>query len=68
MDLRPEDQRACNKRALELGASTAHIGQSGQESWTVMADPGGNHFCILQSRADYEAALAKDPGSPTPLD
>ncbi|MDQ4504317.1 VOC family protein [Sinomonas sp. ASV322] len=61
LDLRPEDQRACVDRALELGASLVDIGQTGQEGWTMMADPGGNHFCVLQSRADFEGALAENP-------
>jgi hypothetical protein len=24
------------------------IGQTGDESWTVLADPEGNEFCILR--------------------
>ncbi|MFE1591144.1 VOC family protein [Nocardia sp. NPDC058705] len=30
----------------ELGATLADIGQ-GDVLWTVMADPGGNEFCVL---------------------
>jgi hypothetical protein len=26
------------------------IGQSGTESWTVLADPEGNEFCILRPK------------------
>jgi catechol 2,3-dioxygenase-like lactoylglutathione lyase family enzyme len=33
-------------RALDLGATRADIGQ-GEVSWTVLADPEGNEFCIL---------------------
>lgn len=68
LDLRPEDQSACVERALKLGATHADIGQAGDEGWVVMADPGGNLFCVLQSRADYQASLANDPGTPTPID
>jgi catechol-2,3-dioxygenase len=68
LDLRPEDQSACVERALKLGATHADIGQDGDEGWVVMADPGGNLFCILQSQADYQASLANDPGTPTPID
>lgn len=34
-------------RALDLGATAADIGQ-GEVSWSVMADPEGNEFCILR--------------------
>jgi hypothetical protein len=33
-----------------------------------MADPGGNLFCVLQARADYQASLAYDPGTATSID
>jgi len=36
------------RRLLELGARRADIGQSGQESWHVLADPEGNEFCLLR--------------------
>jgi hypothetical protein len=26
------------------------IGQTGDESWTVLADPEGNEFCILRPK------------------
>lgn len=68
LDLRPEDQPACVQRALELGATLADIGQAGDKGWVVMADPGGNLFCILQSEVDYQVSLADDPGTPTPID
>ena len=68
LDLRPEDPSACVELALKLGATHADIGQAGDEGWVVMADPGGNLFCVLQSREDYQASLATDPGIPTPID
>lgn len=68
LDLRPENQSACVEQALKLGATHADIGQTGSEGWVVMADPGGNLFCVLQSQADYHASLSKDQGTPTPVD
>jgi catechol 2,3-dioxygenase-like lactoylglutathione lyase family enzyme len=44
------DQAAELERLLELGARPADIGQTGTESWHVLADPEGNEFCLLRSR------------------
>lgn len=49
LDLRPDDRDAEVERALGLGGTRAQIGQSGEESWVVMADPEGNEFCILRA-------------------
>jgi catechol 2,3-dioxygenase-like lactoylglutathione lyase family enzyme len=68
LDLRPDNQDVCVERALKLGAKPADVGQVGDEGWVVMADPGGNLFCVLQSRADYQASLADAPETPTPID
>jgi predicted enzyme related to lactoylglutathione lyase len=38
----PEDRDAEIERILGLGARRVDIGQSGTESWTVLADPEGN--------------------------
>lgn len=46
------DQDAELKRLLELGARPADIGQTGEESWHVLADPEGNEFCLLRARLD----------------
>ena len=32
---------------MGLGATRAHVGQSGEEGFTVLADPEGNEFCVL---------------------
>jgi catechol 2,3-dioxygenase-like lactoylglutathione lyase family enzyme len=40
------------ERLLELGARAADIGQTGEESWHVLADPEGNEFCLLKARLD----------------
>jgi predicted enzyme related to lactoylglutathione lyase len=37
-------------RILALGACRVEIGQTGEESWTVLADPEGNEFCILRRK------------------
>lgn len=68
LDLRPEDQSACVQRALVLGATLADIGQAGDEGWVVMADPGGNLFCVLQSEVDYQDSLVDDQETTTPID
>jgi predicted enzyme related to lactoylglutathione lyase len=43
------DQDAELQRLLGLGATRAEIGQTGEESWHVLADPEGNVFCLLRS-------------------
>ena len=49
LDLRPDDRESEVARLLELGATNVDIGQ-GEQSWTVLADPEGNEFCVLSSR------------------
>jgi hypothetical protein len=44
------DQAAELARLLALGATRADVGQTGEESWHVLADPEGNEFCLLASR------------------
>ena len=44
------DQDAELDRLLKLGARTVDIGQTGEESWHVLADPEGNEFCLLRTR------------------
>ncbi len=43
------DQQAEVDRLVSLGAARIDIGQ-GDVSWVVMADPGGNEFCVLTPR------------------
>lgn len=50
LDLRPDDRDAEVARLLELGATRVDVGQ-GDQTWTVLADPEGNEFCVLRSRA-----------------
>jgi catechol 2,3-dioxygenase-like lactoylglutathione lyase family enzyme len=44
------DQDAELERLLGLGATRADVGQTGEESWHVLADPEGNQFCLLRRR------------------
>jgi catechol 2,3-dioxygenase-like lactoylglutathione lyase family enzyme len=44
------DQDAELERLLNLGARPADVGQTGEESWHVLADPEGNEFCLLRAR------------------
>ncbi|MCD9903730.1 VOC family protein [Streptomyces cyaneofuscatus] len=44
------DQDAELERLLALGARPADVGQTGNESWHVLADPEGNEFCLLRAR------------------
>ena len=38
------------ERLLALGARRVDIGQTGTESWTVLADPEGNEFCVVRPK------------------
>src|SRR3712207_5840656 len=42
------DQDAELERLLSLGALPADVGQTGEETWHVLADPEGNEFCLLR--------------------
>jgi len=44
------DQDAELERLLAAGARPADVGQTGNESWHVLADPEGNEFCLLRRR------------------
>lgn len=44
------DQDAELERLLAVGARHADVGQTGEESWFVLADPEGNEFCLLRKR------------------
>jgi catechol 2,3-dioxygenase-like lactoylglutathione lyase family enzyme len=52
IDVSPTDreQDAELERLLSLGARPADVGQTGEESWHVLADPEGNEFCLLRRR------------------
>ena len=52
LDLNPDpgNRDAEIERVLALGARRVNIGQTGAESWTVLADPEGNEFCVLRPK------------------
>ena len=43
-----DDRDAEIERLLGLGARPVDIGQTGEESWDVLADPEGNEFCVVR--------------------
>lgn len=59
IDLSPIDRSQDEEveRLLALGATHAEVGQTGEESWTVLADPEGNEFCVLRSLAPGHFSL-----------
>ncbi|GHE30797.1 lactoylglutathione lyase [Streptosporangium violaceochromogenes] len=56
LDLRPKDQAAEVARLEGLGARRVDVGQGGDVSWVVMADPDGNEFCVLRALRPEESA------------
>jgi hypothetical protein len=53
LDLAPhssQDRDAEIERLLSLGAKRIDVGQDADVTWTVLADPEGNEFCVLSSR------------------
>jgi hypothetical protein len=46
-DLVAGDAAAEVERLIGLGARRADVGQTGNEGFTVLADPEGNEFCVL---------------------
>ena len=52
LDVNPtdRDQDAELARLLAAGARPVDVGQTGAESWHVLADPEGNEFCLLRRR------------------
>ncbi|GAA3772965.1 hypothetical protein GCM10022225_70550 [Plantactinospora mayteni] len=50
IDLRPADQEAEVERLVDMGARHVDVGQSPDDTWTVLADPEGNEFCVLARR------------------
>jgi hypothetical protein len=61
-------QREFVARLKELGATPADVGQ-GDVPWTVLADPEGNVFCVLEPREIYRdtgpiAAVVVDCADP----
>jgi hypothetical protein len=44
------DREQQTGRLLALGARRAGTGQTGAESWTVLANPEGNEFCVVRPK------------------
>ncbi|MCX5317282.1 VOC family protein [Streptomyces sp. NBC_00154] len=62
------DQAELVARLQALGATPAHVGQ-GDVPWTVLADPEGNEFCVLEPWEIYRdtgpiAAVVVDCADP----
>jgi predicted enzyme related to lactoylglutathione lyase len=38
------------ERLIGLGARRVDVGQTGEESWDVLADPEGNEFCVVRPK------------------
>ena len=49
----PEQQRRTVHRVLELGGSHLDVGQGPEESFVVMADPGGGELCVIEAGNRY---------------
>ncbi|WFF02826.1 VOC family protein [Micromonospora sp. WMMD964] len=43
------DPQAEVRRLVDLGARRIDVGQTGAEGFTVLADPEGNEFCVLDA-------------------
>lgn len=58
--LRPVDRSRDEEveRLLGLGATLVSDPRDGDTGWAVLADPEGNEFCVLATRAD-EAGVAR---------
>jgi predicted enzyme related to lactoylglutathione lyase len=46
-----DDRDAEIARLLALGARRVDVGQTGEVSWDVLADPEGNEFCVVRPKA-----------------
>jgi catechol 2,3-dioxygenase-like lactoylglutathione lyase family enzyme len=53
IDLAPhltDDRDSEIARLLERGATLVDVGQGADVTWSVLADPEGNEFCVLSAR------------------
>jgi predicted enzyme related to lactoylglutathione lyase len=51
----PADQQDTVAAALELGANHCDVGQLPEEGHTVLADPEGNEFCVIEPGSSFLA-------------
>ena len=63
LDLVPDDHEREVERLEALGATRPDIGQTGNESWVVLADPEGNEFCVLGASPTATGRLTAGPGA-----
>jgi catechol 2,3-dioxygenase-like lactoylglutathione lyase family enzyme len=54
-----EDQEQTVARLIEIGAQHLDIGQSPDEDHVVLADPGGNEFCVLAPENSFLAGCGR---------
>jgi catechol 2,3-dioxygenase-like lactoylglutathione lyase family enzyme len=64
-----EDQHAVVDRLRGLGAEPVDIGQAGDETWSVLADPEGNELCVVRrgqflADAPFLSSVIFEPGLP----
>ncbi|MEO9247578.1 VOC family protein [Citricoccus nitrophenolicus] len=45
-----DDRDAEIQRLVDLGARIIDVGEPAESTWTVLADPDGNEFCVLSAR------------------
>jgi hypothetical protein len=45
-----DDRDAEIARLVDLGATVLDVGAPDEATWTVLADPDGNEFCVLSAR------------------
>ncbi|OSM44789.1 VOC family protein [Nesterenkonia sp. PF2B19] len=45
-----DDRDAEIRRLIDMGARRIDVGAGDDATWTVLADPEGNEFCVLSSR------------------
>ena len=50
-----DDRDAEITRLRDLGATPVDVGQTGTESWIVLADPEGNEFCVVRPKTSLIA-------------
>jgi predicted enzyme related to lactoylglutathione lyase len=48
LDLEVDGRAEFMQRVIDLGGAKIEEHRSGATSWTVMADPEGNEFCIVE--------------------
>ncbi|MFJ3790832.1 VOC family protein [Kitasatospora sp. NPDC090091] len=55
LDLAPGDRAVEVARLEALGAVRVDVGQPADAPWTVLADPEGNEFCVLDPKRSLVA-------------